>query len=312
MNQKKYVTPFTCPIDEFPDYPECPEGVKTLTLKDTFGPEVDFKTDIVYAIRDGEDLHIHLLQPVEGGPSALQRAYPCVVFVQGSAWHRQYLFGHLPEMVRLCQHGYTVAIVQYRPSEVAPFPAQAQDVKTAIRYLRKHAVELRLLPQRLAIWGDSSGAHTALMVAFTGDQAPDTDLYNEESAQVSCVVEWYGPVDISKMNEVPSVQDHVQPDSPEGYLIGRKNVLENPQLAEKTIPMRYLSRDKASPPLLMMHGSRDELVSFQQGCLLYQEMRALDKDVEMYRLEGAYHGYGGFHSDEALNIVIEFIRRHIG
>ena len=92
------------------------------------------------------------------------------------------------------------------------------------------------------------------MTGFTGDDAPDMDAYREQSAAVNCIVDWYGPTDIAKMNYYPSVQDHIGPESPEGFVIGRKNVLENPELAEATVPMNYLSREKETPPLLIMHG----------------------------------------------------------
>ena len=75
----------------------------------------------------------------------------------------------------------------------------------------------------MAVAGDSSGAHTALMVGFTGDDAPDTDLYGEYSAKVNCIVDSYGPTVFPLMNYFESSQNHYDPESPEGYEIGYKN-----------------------------------------------------------------------------------------
>ena len=84
--------------------------------------------------------------------------------MQGSAFHEQWLCNNIPRHLRLAQKGYVVAVIQYRPSDIAPFPAQMQDAKTAIRFLKKHAEEYHIDPEHMAVAGDSSGAHTALMV----------------------------------------------------------------------------------------------------------------------------------------------------
>ena len=164
---------------------------------------------------------------------------------------------------------------------------------------------------RTALWGDSSGGHTALMAGFTGDGEPDMDAYREQSAAVKCIVDWYGPTDIAKMNYYPSSMDHTQADSPEGFVIGRKNVLENPELADATVPMNYLSREKETPPLLIMHGGSDMLVPFNQSCRLYERMKELGKNVEFIKLAGANHGFMGFNCDEALDAVEGFLRKYI-
>lgn len=310
METKKLVKPFDGPIEEFPSMALLPEGVTPIHLTDTFGYDVDFRPGIVYAERSGEVQHLHVLIPKDF--KAPGKQYPLVVFIQGSAWHRQEVFQHLPHLIRVCQQGIAVAMVEYRPSEVAPFPAQAQDAKTAIRFMRKNAAQFHIDPERIGVWGDSSGAHTAVMAGFTADAEPDTDLYAEASSKVRCIVDWYGPMDISRMNDMPSMQDHIAPDSPEGYLIGQKNVLENPDAVAPTIPMNYLRSDIETPPVLIMHGSRDQLVSFEQGCLLYHRLKELGKNVRMYKLEGAYHAFGGFNSMEAVQIVIDFLKEYLG
>ncbi len=308
MHQKQYIPLYEGPLESFPESNECPAGVKVIHLQDQFPYQVDLRPNIEYAVRNEEHLYLQLLIPKKFDSNI---SCPLVVFVQGSAWHLQDIFQHLQHMVRVCEHGYAVAMVQYRPSDIAPFPAQVQDVKTAIRFLRSKASEFPIDASRVGIWGDSSGAHTAALVGFTSDGELDTDLYAEQTAAVSCIVDWYGPTDISTMNETISIQDHIQPDSPEGYLIGRKHVLEHPKLVYPTIPMNYLSRERNIPPILMMHGSKDQLVHFHQSCMLYEALRTLDKDVEFYKLEGAYHAFGGFNCVASIEIVLEFLDRYL-
>lgn len=149
------------------------------------------------------------------------------------------------------------------------------------------------------------------MVGFTGDNYPDNKTYGDISCHVNCIVDWYGPTDLIEMNYYPSTFDHVEPASPEGRLIGFRNVYENTEDAAKASPINYVNENPV-PPLLIMHGNRDQLVAYQQSVELYKKMKALKKDVSMVCLDGAYHGFGGFQSDEALDMVDRFIKDKLG
>ena len=304
MKTRTILPPF--PAESFPENESLPEGAKAVRWQDTFGYGVAFAPGIVYARRDGIPLHIHYLTPRND-----RRNNPLIVYVQGSAWFKQDLFIHLPEMVRMCQKGYCVALVEYRPSTVAPFPAQTEDVKTAIRFLRADAQHYRFDPERVAIWGDSSGGHTALMAGITGDALPSREDDPPQSAAVRCIVDWYGPTVISEMAFEPSAQEHASADCPEGWLIGHLPVQEHPELAAATSPLSYLQKDVPTPPVLIMHGSRDMTVNFQQSVHLYEALRAMDKEVELVKLLGADHGFLGFACDEALAEVDIFLKKHL-
>lgn len=301
---REILPPYT--PENFPDNTVLPEGARVVQWTDEFGCGVAFKPDIPYAQRDGETLHIQYLAPRNDHTDN-----PLIVFVQGSAWFRQDVFIHLPEMIRMCQRGYCVALVQYRPSTTAAFPAQAEDAKSAIRFLRADAEKYRFAPDRVAIWGDSSGAHTALMAGITGDDWPNHPEDEKQSATVKCIVDWYGPTVVGEMAFEPSANEHVSPDCPEGWLIGHLPVLEHPELAARTVPQQYLSSDKPTPPVLIMHGSRDMTVNFQQSVHLYEALRKMGKECEFIKLQGADHGWRGFVCDAALDAVDEFLKKHL-
>lgn len=301
----------------FPHDDYVPEGCIELNdLHDEYGYHVDIHRDVVYCERTNEagdtrKLHLTILEPKEHFHSEKEKRWPCLVYIQGSAFHEQWIWNNISRLLRLAEKGFVVAIVEYRPSEFAPFPAQVQDAKTAIRFLRKHATTYHIDEKHMAIGGDSSGGHTALIAGFSGDQKPNTDDYPEYSAQVNCIVDWYGPTVFSLMNYYESSQNHYDPKSPEGFEIGQKNVLEHPELVKETIPMNYVSSDQKTPPLLILHGSRDMLVPFHQSVFLYEYMLELHKDVTFYKLNDANHGSLGFDNDRVMEIVVEFLKTHI-
>ena len=312
MENLKPIPPYTGPMEDFPSSPELPEGAKTVTWKDDPACFIDFRFDVEYDKRDGETLTLQLLLPSQDMmeiPPA--KKTPLIVYIPGSAWHRQMVYITLPRMMRIAERGWAVAIVQYRPSEVKGFPAQIEDAKSAVRFMRKNAQEYNIDPDKIALWGDSSGGHTAVMAAVTGDGLLDNGLYNEFSCKVNCVIDWFGPTDVSLMGFYPSTMEHATAESPEGFLLGQVDVMENIELARKASPMHYISAEKEIAPILIFHGSRDELVPFNQSCRLYDKLKACGKDVEFYKLEGAYHGYNGFNCTAAYDVVLEFASRHI-
>ena len=150
----------------FPESEELPEGVKEIDVKDTFGYCTELYPDVEYAEHSGRKLHLQIMAPLVYGKDL---KWPLIVYVQGSSWHKQKLFQSLPTLVRMCERGYAVAIVEHRESELAPFPAQVIDTKAAIRFLRMNGAHYGINVSKVVLWGDSSGAHTALMAGITGD-----------------------------------------------------------------------------------------------------------------------------------------------
>lgn len=303
-----YLEPLHVAPEVFPAEPELPEGCREIRICDD-PLNVSLKTNIVYAEKDGMPLHLHVFMPTKGAADASK--YPLVIYITGSAWLPQDMDQMIPDLCAFSKRGYCVASVQYRPSAVAPFPAQIEDVKTAMRFMRLHAAEYHADVTKTAYFGASSGGHTALFCGITGDSEILPAAYPEYSCSADAVVDWFGPTDFPLMNTRPSAMDHVKPTSPEGLLLGGVNVPENAEKADKANPRFYLSGEKATPPVLIMHGDRDILVPFHQSILIYERLRELRKDVEFYKLLDASHGFNGFQSTAAYDLVDEFLRRKL-
>ncbi len=308
----------------FPDADREVEGALELVAEEG-ELQIGCFSGIPYEKRSGVVRTLQMLVPLRRGETydlypfedlAGRVTYPLIVFVQGSAWFRQETHQSAGVLSRLAARGFIVAIVQYRESTIAPFPAQIEDAKTAVRFLRANAEKFCIDPENIFLMGDSSGGHTALMAGITADaelnHADDLDADGcpKVSCAVNAIIDLYGPTDITVMNEVPSTQDHTVPMSPEGMLIGGKNVLENRAEAERTIVMNYIGAN-AIPPILMMHGTKDRLVPFDQSVRLYEKLRACEKEVTFWKVKGADHADGSFYGERAYDIIEEFVREHM-
>ena len=305
----RWVAPQMVEYDDFPD--------STLTTEPMLVLEADRNVDraqaiigVPYAEKSGRTLHLALVLPPDAAPWSTEK-YPLVVFVQGSAWREQQVGARIPTLAAVAERGYVMAFVEYRPSSLAPFPAQVRDVRTALRFLQEHAAEYHIAPGPIALWGDSSGAHTAVLTALTRDDP----YFSDEPAdapvpEIHAVVDYYGPTDISRMNEESSTQDHRAPDSPEGQLIGGLDVLDNPELAHGTVLMTHIGEGVELPPFLVIHGSKDRLVPFGQSVMLVEALREAGQNVTFYKLAAADHGDPSFWKPATLDLVVDFIERN--
>lgn len=316
---QQYVTPQFVEAEDFPAVDLAVPGMRTIEAvnEPRFGA---VHLNVPYTEKSGVTRHLQILMPprIVTWPDTAEDVYPTILYVQGSAFHEQDLGNEMGNLAGFAARGYVVAIVQYRGSEIAPFPAQAKDVKTAVRWLREHAKEYHVDVDRMAMWGDSSGGHTTLMTYATGTAGADDDpAYSDEPVSeelgLRAFVDYYGPTDISRMNEYPSIQDHLGADSPEGCLIGGVRVDENPGLVAPTVIANHVpaASERALPPLLVIHGDKDRLVSFSQSVRLVEDLQAKGQDVTFYRLAGADHGGAPFWQPEVLDVVDGFLKEHL-
>jgi len=298
--------PINTSIKDFPASVSKNDKVKKLNIEhETI---VNYLPNVIYAKRGNLNLGLQILSPNVNGKEVL----PCIIYVQGSAWMKQNVYKGIPQLSNFAQRGFVIAIVEYRPSIDSPFPAQIQDAKTAIRFIRKNAEKYNVDPENIFIWGDSSGGHTAVFVGLTsGNQALDTEDYAGFSDNVNAVVDFYGPTDIAKMKDFPSIFDHDKPTSPEGMLIGGLTVSENPEKAQKANPINYINSGKSIPPILIAHGDKDRIVPFNQSELLAQKLIESGKEFDYYSLSEADHGSPEFWSTSMFDIVEKFVRANV-
>lgn len=289
------------PVDQ-----ESPVGMQVVFANKEDGYLATYIPDIEFASFAGRALRINLLIPTNGTDP-----FPIIVFIQGSAWFAQNRHTAIPQLSDFAHRGYVVASVEHRHSLEAEFPAQIQDVKSAIRFLRAHSSTYRIDPERVAIWGDSSGGHLAALVGVSegGGEEFETDAYPEQSSGVKAVVDFYGPTDFLRMSNFPSRIDHDAASSPESLLIGGP-IQQHREKATKANPIAYISKDKTLPPFLIMHGDQDDIVPFNQSVLLYQALIEARQDVTFYKVKGGGHG-SRFWTPEVIEIVQNFLDAYV-
>ena len=291
------------------------------TWLDTTGDEagVTYLSDVEYESVDGLTRVLQILIPTSRNhkapkPSAergASRCYPCVVYVQGSAWMRQDVYANLPCIARLAARGYVVAVVQYRESGLGVFPDQVHDARNAVRFMRTHATEYAVDADRIAIMGDSSGGHVACHTAIIHDDGAASDLFPGVSGDVSAVVNYYGSTDFTFEDANPSTPNHNEPDSPEGQVMGGIDLNVDRDARERLTVRCNIDAATAVPPTLIFHGTKDRIVNTRCSVLLHRDLVATGHDSTLYLLRGADHGGPEFWSDEVLEIVDAFLRRNL-
>ncbi|MDR0954151.1 MAG: alpha/beta hydrolase [Rikenellaceae bacterium] len=265
---------------------------------------VEVLKGVVYVDRDGTELHLNILYPKNAtGP------LPCIIYIPGSAWMKQNIDMSIPNLERFAARGYVMALVEYRPSSEGQFPAQVQDAKTAMRFMRKNAELYHVDTNNVFVWGDSSGGHTALMVGFTvGIPEMDTDVYGEYSDQVNAIADYFGPSDLVTLAGIPNMLNQNPETSPEAMLIGG-SIAANPEKARKASPVFAITADV--PPTLVAHGDKDFLVPLSQSDEVAEGLEKAGVDYEYYCLLGGGHETREFWTDGMFDIVDKFFRRNM-
>jgi acetyl esterase/lipase len=233
-----------------------------------------------------------------GGP------LPVIVWIHGGAWLAGSKEGGGPALP-FAGKGYAVASINYRLSQHAIFPAQIEDCKAAIRWLRAHAKKYHLDPDHIGVWGASAGGHLVALLGTSGDvkELEGKGGNADQSSRVQAVVDWFGPTDFTRMGS-----SHDGPQSPEARLLGGP-VQENKDKAARANPITYVSKD--DPPFLILHGVNDRTVPFNQSELLVEALKKAGVKVTFQPVKGAGHGGREFQSAANRKLIEEFFARHL-
>lgn len=253
------------------------------------GDDVTKHADLDYAGNDNPKQKLDLYLPKTRGDEPL----PVVCWIHGGGWKGGDK-RNASKITRLVSSGkYAGVSIGYRLSHEAQWPAQIHDCKAAIRWIRANAEAYNLDPERIAVWGSSAGGHLVAMLGVShgvegleGEIGPHTD----QSSEVACVVDYYGPTELLTMNDHPSKIDHNAANSPESMLIGGA-IQQNKDQANNASPITHVTSD--DEPMLIVHGTKDELVPYPQSVDFEKALEKSGVSAAFVTVNDGGHG-GGF------------------
>lgn len=258
--------------------------------------------DIVFARVDQQDLKLDLYLPQAA-------AAPLVVYVHGGAWRAGSKRDGAAFAGRLREAGFAVASLDFRQSTQAPFPANVHDIKAGIRFLRAHAADYGYDATRIALAGESSGAHLALVAGLSAGMAElEGSIGNElsTSSAVQAILAYFPATDLGTIL-AQSTPFGLSVREPALQLLLGGTPQEKPDLVRLASPVQLVKAD--SPPLYLLHGDRDPQMPVNQSLQLWGVYKDFGLDVSFAPVHGAAHGGAAFFADGQQAAVVAFLRR---
>ena len=270
----------------------------TFPRKLTPAPEgVSVLRDVIFSTVDQQELRLDLYRPKKASGTL-----PVVVWVHGGGW-KNGSKDRCPA-AWLAAHGFAVASINYRLTHQAQWPAQIDDCRAAVRWLRENAKTLNLNPDRIGAWGSSAGGH---LVALLGTlDPPDSE---GTSSQVQAVCDWFGPTDLLTMppNTISETRTEADIAQSNGAKLLGATVRDVPALAKQASALYQVSAD--DPPFLIMHGEKDPGVPLSQSHRLHEKLLTAGAQSELKVIANAGHGGKEFQTSEAKRLVLDFFSK---
>lgn len=277
--------------------------------------------DVIYARKYGTALTMHVYSPT-GNPNGIG-----IIFVMSGGWRSSHepSAEDVPGLFRpFLEHGYTVFAVVHGCQPKFTLPEIVQDIHTAVRYIRHHAAEFAVDPDRLGITGHSAGGHLSLMIGFSGGPG-DPEAAREEdraSSRVQAVAEFYGPSDFLNYGAAgePSVGENIlanyqapfdfhEWDEVANKFVAVTDRARRFEIAAEVSPVTHITAD--APPVLMIHGDADEIVPLYQSQIVAARLAELGVPHRLITVPGEAHGWEDM-SGEMLEEVAWFDTHLLG
>jgi len=244
---------------------------------------------VEYCRPDGVPLAMDLYVPPAAARS--ERPAPVAMYVHGGGpWGDRKMHGlgalqanhegalFIPLQEKLNSHGVVVASIDYRLSPGTPWPAQIEDAKCAVRFLRAHAADLDIDPSRIGVWGSSGGGHLVSLLGLTKPKDGfDHGQYLNQSSAVQAVVDMFGPSDLNDLDD----------SDPFGRFILQIALGSSAEVRRSASPITYVAPE--APPFLILHGTEDTMVPPHQSAELAQRLHAAGVSATLIEVEGAEH-----------------------
>src|SRR5258706_7737022 len=246
--------------------------------------QMSLQRDIVYETIDGKEIKLDVAIPAGPGP------YPLILCVHGGAWRvgdKSKLTSLIEDLAR---HDYVAASINYRFAPKYKFPAQLDDTKTALLYLKQHRQQYKIDPTKVGGSGESAGSHLLMLMAFTDDGKKNADPLT--STRLGAIANYYGPVDLARWEVAPLAQFIWQNRFHESMEDAMLDFLwikakDDPKVKAAS-PITLVNTN--SPPLVTRHGTLDPIVPHHQAELLQEALQKAGVPEKLVPIENGMHG----------------------
>ncbi len=262
--------------------------------------DVVFERDVVYGKAGEVELKLNMARPK--GHDDKAKPLPVVVIIHGGGWAAGSREGHNDLTWQFAKRGYLAVTISYRFAPAFLFPAQVEDAKCAVRFLRASAKKLNIDAERIGAVGFSAGAHLSMMLA-TMDPADGMEGeggHKDQASKVQAAVSFVGPTDLT-VDDLPETSRNII----KNWLGGDLKAI--PDVARKASPITYVNKDDS--PMLLLQGTVDPLIPNTQA---YRMAEAMTKAGVQGRVElviGGGHGWGGKEMEHSAAQMFEFFDR---
>ena len=276
---------------------------------------------------DGNEIELKMSLCVQNGNSEMRLAsglddevstgrQPVIVWINGAGWRGCDKNIMAAEMMFLAEAGYALAFIDYRSSYIAKHPAQIEDCKTAVRFLRANAEKYNLDPENVGVIGRPAGGHLAAWLGMNMDDY-ETEEWKGYSSGVKAVVDMFGPVDLCIMNDhsaeliaQPGYRWNRMDQTHEGvYLGGDMSTLY--ERCREASPINYINDNTC--PMAIFHGDEDVIVPFETSEKFYEKLceAGLEDQTEFYVIRHGGHGTRELFQNSVKEKILEFFKKYL-
>lgn len=260
-------------------------------------------------------LKMQILVPRSEDRTHPQTPCPIVVYSVGGGWATPLVKFRLSCGVELTKRGFLVVMPEYRGREYfRSLRDPITDVRSAVRYIRKHAATYFGDPDKIVLMGDSAGGHLSLLAAYAGAEYDDPEDDLRISAETNGVIDLFGPVALGRILDdlyaEGTADDLLKQHLKNAFteITRTLDIEKQKTLVEGYTPLHWISRERKLPPTLIAQGDRDVIVQPWNSEMLYDRLTECGQDVRYYLLPGARHGDMRFYGTEMTDRCEDFIR----
>ena len=280
--------------------------------------KIHFIPDVVYAQVATFEKPVQLLQMDLLVPS-INKKMPAIIFVTGGGFISANR-ARMPQLrMFLAENNFVVGSINYRTAPNSKFPAPIEDVKSAIRFLKANAARFNVDAEKVFVIGDSAGGYLTAFAAVTnGDKIFNVGANLNQSSKILAAVDLYGisdpariaenfPEIVQKAYNLPGAIASMFVNGVPYFTGTGGGILENLDAAAKANPINYITKNSA--PMLLMHGTADNIVSPAQTDLLFQALKNAGVEAERYIIPNANHSDDYWQQEEVFKLILDFLKR---